>query len=185
MQMTTPPPFNLLQAEFAPLARWRKLIGALRPAAIMLAILLLGSLIFTVGEWWHLSSMEEQQRAEIITLFQKSFPGARAPVGSEALQMQRNLAALRSRSGTAGASDLLPLLTRTGPVLKAHPQAALTGMQYADGALTLDLSLPSFQALDALKAALARAGLRVEVVAANSRAAGVEGRLRVLPEAGA
>ncbi len=183
-QMIAPPPFNLLQAEFAPFARWRKLIGALRPAAIMLAILLLGSLIFTIGEWWHLSNTAEQQRAEMMALFRKSFPEARVVV-DPALQMQRNLAALRTRSGTAGAGDLLPLLTKAGPVLKANPQAGLTGMQYADGALTLDLSLPSFQALDALKAALARAGLRVEVVAANSRAAGVEGRLRVLPGDGA
>lgn len=183
-QMTEPPPFNLLQAEFAPLARWRKLAAALRPAAIMLAILLLGGLVFTIGEWWHLSNTAQQQRAEMMALFRKSFPEARVVV-DPALQMQRNLAALRARGGAAGAGDLLPLLTRAGPALKAHPEASLAGMQYADGALTLELSLPSFQALDALKTALAGAGLRVEVVAANSRAAGVEGRLRVLPGDGA
>jgi general secretion pathway protein L len=184
VQMTAPPPFNLLQAEFAPLARWRKLAGALRPAAVMLAILLIGSLMFTVGEWWHLNSTAQQQREEMMALFRKSFPEARVVV-DPALQMQRNLAALRARSGTAGAGDLLPLLTRTGPVLRAHPEAGLARIQYADGALTLELSLPSFQALDALKAALAGAGLRVEVVAANSRAAGVESRLRVLAGEGA
>lgn len=178
-QMTAAPPFSLLQAEFAPLARWRKLAGALKPAGIMLAILLVGSLVLTIGEWWHLSGTAQQQREEMMALFRKSFPEARVVV-DPALQMQRNLAGLRARSGTAGASDLLPLLARVGPVLKAHPEAALAGIQYADGALTLELSLPSFQALDALKAALAGAGLRVEVVAANSRAAGVEGRLRVL-----
>jgi general secretion pathway protein L len=175
------PPLNLLQSEFASAGQLRQVGAALRPAGIMFAVWLVGGLLFNLGEWWHLSRAHEAQRAEMTALFRKSFPDAKVVV-DPALQMQRNLAALQSRSGVPTAGDLLPLLAQVAPVLQTNPQNQLQAINYTDAALALDLTLPSFQALDNFKNALNAAGLRVEVLTANSRPAGVEGRLRVSPK---
>ncbi len=175
------PPLNLLQSEFAPAGQLRQFSEAVRPAAIMLGIWLAGTLIFNVGEWWQLSRTDKAQHAEMNALFRKSFPEAKVVV-DPALQMQRNLASLQARSGVPSEADLLPLLARLAPVLQANTQNQLQAINYADATVTLDLTLPSFQALDNLKNALNAAGLRVEVLTANSRPAGVEGRLRVAPK---
>jgi general secretion pathway protein L len=175
------PPLNLLQSEFASAGQLRQLGGALRPAGILFSVWLAGSLLFNVGEWWQLSRANKAQHAEMTALFRKSFPDAKVVV-DPALQMQRNLAGLQARSGVPTAGDLLPLLARVAPVLQTNPQSQLQAVHYADSAITLDLTLPSFQILDNLKNALNVAGLRVEVLTANSRPAGVEGRLRVAPK---
>jgi general secretion pathway protein L len=175
------PPLNLLQSEFASAGQLRQLGGALRPAGILFGVWLAGSLLFNVGEWWQLSRADKTQHAEMTALFRKSFPDAKVVV-DPALQMQRNLAGLQARSGVPTAGDLLPLLARVAPVLQTNPQSQLQAVHYADSAITLDLTLPSFQILDNLKNALNVAGLRVEVLTANSRPAGVEGRLRVAPK---
>ncbi|HLQ26189.1 MAG TPA: type II secretion system protein GspL [Acidiferrobacterales bacterium] len=175
------PPLNLLQSEFASAGQLRQLSGALRPAGIMFGLWLAGSVVFNLGEWWQLSRAYEAQRAEMTALFRKSFPDAKVVV-DPALQMQRDLAALQARSGVPTAGDLVPLLAQVAPVLQTNPQNQLQAIHYADSAITLDLTLPSFQALDNFKNALNATGLRVEVLTANSRPAGVEGRLRVAPK---
>lgn len=154
------------------------LLARLRPAAIMFAVWIVGSLLFTTWEWWQLSRTAKAQRSEMTTIFRQTFPEAKAIV-DPALQMQRNVADLQARSGQAGPGELLALLTQIGPVLTATKAAELQGIQYGDRALTLDVRVADFQALEALKAALGAKGLRVEPVGANSRGNTVDGKLRV------
>lgn len=172
------PTLNLLQSGFATGGPWREFARALRPAAIMLAILLLGTVLFDTGERWWLGRTAKAQRLEMVELFRKSFPDARAIV-DPAAQMQTNLAALQAGSGTPAAGDLLPLLSRAAAVLQSQQQAQMQGLQYGDGALTLELSAPDFQTLEAIKNALTAAGLQAQVLGANSRANAVEGRVRI------
>lgn len=171
------PAMNLLQ-DAGEMPQARAALLKLRPAVAALALLIAVGFVGSLWEWWSLSTQARAQQAQMMQLFRSAFPEAKTIV-DPALQMQRNLASLRARSGIAGDADFLPLLARAAPRLRDDPQITLKGVTYADGKLTLDLSLVDFQALESLKNALAADGLRAEVEAANSRDNQVEGRLRI------
>jgi general secretion pathway protein L len=172
------PALNLLQGGFAPSHQMQEMLPGLRPAAIMLAIWLVGSLGFNLWEWWQLKSAHEDLKQEMTKVFRQAFPDAQVVV-NPALQMQRLLSDLQGKSGKSGQADALPLLGNLAPVMQAHPQVKLRGIQYDESRLTVDLSLPDFQVMEALKNALIARGMQVEVIGANSTAAGIEGRLRL------
>ncbi len=179
-----PPALNLLQGEFAPSGKLRDSLRPLRLGAAILAVWFLGTLGFTLWDWSQLNAQHQSYRRAMVELFQQTFPGAKV-VLDPARQMTRNLQLLEGQSGEDGRNGLLALLAQVAPVLSAHPTATLRTVKYADTKLTLDLGLPDFEALELIKNALAETrGLRVEVLAANSRAAGVEGRLRLQASSG-
>lgn len=170
------PALNLLQGELTPSGHLRQVARPLIPAAIMLGIWLVGMVAVDLVEWVRLRSLHNAYAAEMRQIFLQTFPDTKTVLDPYA-QMQKNLETLQFRGG--GPSDLLPLLARTAPMLKEQAQAKLHGLKYAERALTLDVTLPDYQALDALKNRLQAANLDVEVVGANSRGGEVEGRLRV------
>ena len=169
---------NLLQGSLAPSSQMREMIPALRPAAIMLALWLVGSLVFDLSEWWQLKKAHENLQQDMTSLFRRTFPSAQAVV-DPALQMERLISGMQGKSGKASANDLLPLLNDAAPVMQASPGVKLRGLEYGDARLTLDVTLPDYQTMETVKNALTARGLRVEVVGANSGASGVEGRLRL------
>ena len=171
------PALNLLQGAFAPSGQIRALAPALRPAAIMLMIWLVGSLVFDFSEWWQLKHAHDALQQQMTSLFRRSFPGA--VVQDPALQMERLVNDMQGKTGATSANDLLPLLGKVAPVIQASPQLKLRGMQYGDLRLTLEITLPDFKTMETIKTALAARGLQVEVVGANSTSSGVEARLRL------
>ncbi|OGI42065.1 MAG: type II secretion system protein GspL [Candidatus Muproteobacteria bacterium RBG_16_64_11] len=176
-----PAPFNLLQREFAPSGELRESLRAMRPAAIMLGAWLIAAVALNLWQWWSLASDQRAARAEMTELFQKSFPEAKTVV-DPGLQMERNLAILQANSGMVAPSDMLSLLNKTSQILQGNPQTKLRGLQYGDGALTLDLNFPDFKVMETMKNALAGRGLQVEILSANSRGTGVDTRLRLRTE---
>ncbi|WP_096460731.1 type II secretion system protein GspL [Sulfurifustis variabilis] len=173
---TESPALNLLQGELTPTAHLRQVGRPLIPAAAMLAIWLVGLVTVDLVEWARLHRLHEGYATEMREILLKAFPETKTVLDPYA-QMQRNLESLQFRGG--GPSDLLPLLARVAPTVQDQTQAKLHGLKYAERALTLDVTLPDYQALDALKNRLQAANLEVEVVAANSRGGEVEGRLRI------
>jgi general secretion pathway protein L len=171
-----PSALNLLQGELTPTAHLRQVGRPLIPAALMLAAWLVGLVVVDVVEWARLSRLHNAYAAEMRQVFLQVFPETKTVLDPYA-QMQKNLETLQTRGG--GPSDLLPLLARVAPMLQDQAQAKLHGLKYGERALTVDLMLPDYQALDALKNRLQSASLDVEVVAANSRGGEVEGRLRI------
>ncbi len=174
-------PFNLLQRDFAPSGELRQSLRAMRPAAIMLGAWLIAVFALNLWEWWSLTGTQRAARAEMTELFKKSFPEAKTVV-DPVLQMERNLAVLQANSGKVAASDMLALLSKVSSLLQGNPQTKLRGLQYGDGALTLDLNFPDFQMMESMKNTMATRGLQVEVLSANSRGTGVDTRLRLKPE---
>lgn len=172
------PPLNLLQGSYAPSHQIQKLLPALRPAAIMLALWIAGTLGFNSWEWWHLKSTHDDLRAEMTKVFRQTFPDAQVVV-DPALQMQRLLADLTGKSGKSTQADALPLMSQLAPVMQAHAQVKLRGIQYGESRLTVDISLPDFQTMETVKNAFIGRGLQVEIIGANSTASGIEGRLRL------
>lgn len=173
---TAQSPLNLLQGDFAPSGQLRNMLKPLRPAMLVFAIWLLATFTFNLFEWWQLKSTYRSQQHAMVSLFQKTFPKEKV-VLDPATQMQRNLDALRGQSGKTSANDLLPLLSGIAPTLQSNSSVKLRSVKYGDSALTIDLNLPDFQALEVIKNDLR--AFNVEVLAANSRASGVEGRLRI------
>lgn len=172
------PALDLLQGSFAPSRQMQEMLPGLRPAAIMLAIWLAGSLGFNLWEWWNLKNTHENLRQEMTKVFRQAFPDAQVVV-DPALQMQRLLDELQGKSGKSSQADALPLLGNVAPVMQAHPRIKLRGIQYEASKLTLDITLPDFQTMETVKSAFMARGMQVETVGANSTAAGIEGRLRL------
>jgi general secretion pathway protein L len=174
----TAPSLNLLQGSYAPSSQMQAMIPALRPAAIMLAIWLVGSLGFNTWEWWQLKRTHENLRQEMMSLFKRTFPDAQVVV-DPALQMQRLVDDMQGKGGKSTGADMLPLLENIAPVIQASPQFKLRGMQYGEAHVTLDVTLPDFQAMETVKNSFTAHGMQVEVIGANSTPAGIEGRLRL------
>ncbi|MHB8624351.1 MAG: type II secretion system protein GspL [Sulfuricaulis sp.] len=177
-QQETLPALDLLQGNFAPSSQLQELVPALRPAAIMLAIWIAGSLGFDLWEWWQLSRSHENLQHQMISLFRQTFPKAQVIV-DPALQMDRLVSAMQGKDGGNSGGDMLPLLENVAPVVQASPQLKLRAIEYGDSRLTLEITLPDFQTMETVKNAFTTRGLQVDVLDANSTAAGIEGRLRL------
>lgn len=176
-RLAQPPALSLLQSDYGHAAHFRQITRPLRPAALMLGIWIVAVLALDIAEWARLRYEHNANVAEMRAIFQSSFPEVKT-VLDPAVQMQRQLEALQSRGG--GAGDLLPLLSRIAPTLQNQQgRVKLNSIKYNERSLTLDLALPDYQALDAMKNALQAANLDVEVLAANGRGNEVDGRLRV------
>ncbi|HEX9811702.1 MAG TPA: type II secretion system protein GspL [Burkholderiales bacterium] len=173
------PAINLLQADFSQAAHLRQTLRPLRPAGVILAVWIAATLVMDVGEWIHLRYQHNNYTAEMNSIFRQNFPDVKA-VLDPAAQMRRQIDALQSRG--SGPADMLPLLTRVAPTLQQQAaQVKLQSVKYAERSLTLELTLPNYQALDQIKNAFQAASLDVEVLAANGRGNEVDGRLRVRP----
>ena len=174
----TLPMLNLLQGEFAPAIQVATFLRPLRLAAVVLAIAVIGGLTVDLWEWWWLHRLHVSSRQEMTRLFLESFPDQKVVVDS-ALQMQRQIEALQTRQGVPGARDFLPLLRRITPVLGANAGSGVRALTYADRELTVTVLVPDRPALDRLAADLGRVGLSAEILAADSRAEGLQGQLRI------
>lgn len=171
------PALNLLHSDVGPTTHLQQVLRPLRPAAIMLALWVVAMLGLDVAEWIQLRRDHNAYLAEMRDIYQRSF-GSPAQFPYE--QMQKGIDALQARTG--GPTDLLPLLARVAPALQAqHERAKLQGIKYTERSLTLELTLPDYQTLDAMKNSLQAASLDVEVLAANARGNEIEGRLRIQP----
>jgi type II secretory pathway component PulL len=71
------------------------------------------------------------------------------------------------------------MLTETAAVLAASGAVPPRGIQYADGGITVDVTVADFQAMETLRTAFVSRGLTAEVANATNREGKVEGRLRV------
>ena len=172
------PAINLLQGSFAPTAQMGQMAQALRPAAIMLGLWLIGSLGFNTWEWWQLKRTNDSLRQEMTALFKRTFPEAQVVV-DPALQMQRLLGDLEGKGGKSTGASLLPILGEIAPIMQSNTKIKLRAMQFGENKLTLEITLPDFQAMETIKTAFSARGMQVEVLGANSTAAGIEGRLRL------
>lgn len=178
-RISTVPPLNLLQGEFAPTRGLRNRLRPLLPAAVITAVWLMGTLGLSFWEWWQLERQHRAQQGAMMALFRQTFPDVKV-VLDPALQMERSLDALRAQTGSAGHDDFLPLLASVAPTLQANTQASLRTLKYADSKVTLELRLPDFEALENIKNTVnATRKIRAEVLAANTQGSGVEGRLRI------
>lgn len=176
---TTDGELDLLQGAYAPQrppGQWRPWRPAAVLAGLWLALLLVGGVL----ETRRLGQQNAELTAAVGALFTRLFPEEGRPVSLRA-QAQRRLKLL-DRGGQGGGA--LPLLTVAARALP--PGQTLTGLDYKDGALTLDLSLPDVAAVEALRAALtAERGVRAQLPVAVAEGGAVRTRLVLQQTAGA
>jgi type II secretion system protein L len=170
---------DLLQGDFAsPRASgdWRRWRFAAVAAALWLALVLAGGL----NESRRLGQQNDALRQALTADFTRLFPEEGRPVSLRA-QAQRRLALLER--GAPGGGAVLSLLTVAAGALPAGQ--ALTGLDYKDGRLTLDLALPDLPAVETLRTALdAQAGVRAELPVAVAEGGVVRTRVVLQAEQG-
>lgn len=119
---------------------WRawRLPGALAAAAAAVALLGLNL------HWILLSQERDALRSAIEIRYRQTFPEAQVLV-DPVLQMERQVAGMRTRAGQSGPEDFVPLLTRFAQALGGQVADALSGIDYRDGRLRVRFQPGQFE----------------------------------------
>lgn len=171
-------PIDLLQGAYSRKEHYGQLWRPWRAAAALLAVGILISGIQQIFTYRQLAAESKEMSARIEKLYRETFPGGR--MVNPRVQMEQQLTALRRQQGTGGA-DFLGLVGKMGGALAAAQGIELTGANFRDGRLDLELTASDVQSLDRLKQQLNEAGgLNVDIQSATAGAdRRVQGRLRV------
>jgi general secretion pathway protein L len=132
-----------------------------RPVAILLGAIVAVHVLLTVGDWVRLGSEARALRNQTEREFRTAFPEATTVV-DPALQMRRNVAALRRSAGEADAADFVPMLAKLAPVLASlggSPQS----LKFERGEIELQLPITPGETGERLARRLQVPGLRVRV----------------------
>jgi general secretion pathway protein L len=131
---------NLLQGAFAPGGLLGSLsLPKLTTARLKVPLIWSGvaAATFVVGMnayWLKLEAEAKAIRAQMETAFRSAFPEATAVV-DPVLQTQRQLSALRARSGIPSADDFSVLNAQAAQLLSLAPIGSVAGIEYREGAL--------------------------------------------------
>lgn len=171
-------PLDLLQGDYVPRTFAPDLLPRFKPALAILGLILALQGLGTLADWWRLKREKRQLLAHMEASFRQAFPEASAVV-DPALQMERQLAALRRAAGRPQAGDFLPLLAQVAPLLESAGDGRVRAIGYEGGALTLGMTLAGSEAAARLQRRFADAGARADVAASPATAAGVPVRVTI------
>lgn len=160
-------PIDLLEAQAG--SRWRRWAAEIDwrawrwPAALAGAIVV-AALIGMNLQWASLTRERAALLADMEQRFRQTFPSAQVVV-DPALQMERQVASLRSRAGQPGPEDFLPMMARLSQALAARGTDALASVEYREGRLRVRFQpgiADGASQRDALREACRRLGLRLQ-----------------------
>lgn len=142
---------NLLTGEFRPQSTASALSALVKPLLIGVCILLAVQLLMTIIENQRLKRAESRLDTEMRALFQTTFPTATAIV-DPALQMRRNLDALRREQGVNIADPALAAVARLARVRDSvSPPPSVTSVTLANGELTVEFAMANAEQGAALR----------------------------------
>jgi general secretion pathway protein L len=158
-------PIDLLGARAGAGRRW---MASFEPRvwrwpAAMAAACLVAWLVGMNLHWAQLAREKDAIRRSLESAFRSAFPSAQVVV-DPVLQMNRQVAALRARSGQAGPEDFVPLVARFAQALGPLGVDALAALEYRDGRLKVRFRpqrVDGRAAREQLQDACRRAGLRL------------------------
>lgn len=154
-----PAPLDLLTARRGNAAgRWIADIDwrAWRVPAALAGASLAAALVGLNLHWAMLSQEHAELRERIERQYREAFPGSQ-PLVDPLLQMQRQVAGLRSRTGQIGPDDFVPLLSRFSQSLGDQAVDALSAVEFRDGRLQVRFQ-PGFYESRAARETLVRSG---------------------------
>ena len=178
----TKPIVNLLQGEFQPSGAISRNLIAFKPAAITLAILILMQVSFMIIDYGIKARKNSMLDQAMVTQFKASFPNAKAIVDAP-LQMKRNLDELKHGAGQISNADFLPLLAAITSNIGPISADRLKSMDYQNGKLELNLTMPDMEQAQAMRQRLSTAGLSATIESTQPSPRGLE--LRISISAGA
>lgn len=171
------PCINLLQGEFSQSSSTRKLIRPWYPAAATLLLLLGTQLVMHLTELYTLNRKSSALQTEIEQLFRQTLPEVKRIVQPRT-QMEQTLRALQGgqREEILG---FLPLLDKSGYLLKETPNLQLTGLRFQGGKLDIELTINNLQSLEQMKTRIEKSGLQAEIRSATRSGQQVTSRMRI------
>ena len=156
-----PAPLDLLTARRGSAAGrwfadidWRAWRGAAMLGGASVAAVLLGLNL----HWGVLAQERTALKAQTERVFRQAFPD-RQLVVEPLLQMQREVAGLRTRAGQAGPDDFLPLLTRFALALGAQGADSMASVEFREARLRVRFQ-PGFFEARSVREILVRDGQR-------------------------
>jgi len=164
---------NLLQGEFAPPNKGQAWLKHLRPALMILGLIVAVQFLATLADWARLRHEQQQLQSAMIATFKQAFPAATAIV-DPALQMRRNLSDLQRAHGELVSTDLLPLLAVSAPVIRL---AKIQTLRYTQDKLQIELLVRDTAELDALREQLHTIPLRAVIGPTEPLPAGIKVQL--------
>ncbi len=167
---------NLLQGDYAPSSSVRELLPQLRPILVLAGLIIGAQVLATGADWWRLNRERKALLAEMDQTFRSAFPDAKVVVDAP-LQMQRNLADLRRASGQQQATDFLPLLYRSLPLVNNAKR--LEALSYDQELLKLDVLFSDANAVEQLRNELVKTVPGASVEASTPKEEGVGARLAI------
>lgn len=164
---------NLLQGEFSARSTHADWLPRLRPAIILVSLVLGLHVMFTIGDWAMLKFEKSRLTTSMEQNFRKAFPDAKVIVDAP-LQMRRNLAELRHSAGMPDQNDFLPLLAQIAPKLGADTK--LRSLEYQKETLNVRITLPDATAIENLRASLPQ---QARLTPGNNSPDGLEAELTI------
>lgn len=173
-RMTRAPEINLLQGEFAPRLDWARYWHVWRAAAVGVLVAALAHTLASSVEVWQLKANDRRLRAEIESEYRSVFP--QGLLVDPRSQMRTQLQRLRGGEGGPG---FLQLFFPVAETLQAGDALVLHSVRFdaRNRELRLDLSLPTHQQVETLRAALGQHGSTAELLGSTASSGGVRARL--------
>jgi type II secretion system protein L len=136
-QMVTSAAGNLLSGDFAPRSASSGWMRLFRPAIVVAALIAILHLGFTVIDAWRLDQHRRVLENEMVQVFKDAFPKAQTIV-DPALQMRRNLDALKRDAGMGSSDDARALLAQLTAILKTVPDLMPQSIAIRDGSVGIE-----------------------------------------------
>ncbi len=166
LDLPEPAPIDLLSGREAASRRMLAAfdVRAWRAPALLAGACLAAALAGLNLHWAQLLTEKTAIRQSLEATFRSAFPSAQVVV-DPVLQMNRQVAALRARSGQSGPEDFAPLLGRLGEALGPGAADALASVEYREGRLKVRFRAERVDgraAREQLREACSRAGLKLQ-----------------------
>jgi general secretion pathway protein L len=156
--------------------------SSLWPAAAMLLLALAIHVGVNGYRYWNLEQEQNRIAADIQQLFKDSFPEARRVV--DPLAQAKQLLDKRQQAHGQGADPLLDILYRVGGALRGDASLSLTGLDYEQGEMRIQMRGKAVGRIEGFKQRLEKGGgVEVEILSAESRDGNVDARLRIRRQA--
>ncbi|MBL8512052.1 MAG: hypothetical protein JNM52_10455 [Betaproteobacteria bacterium] len=123
---------NLLVGEFAVTSPLTQRLNLFKPAIATAALIALAQISFVLIDGWRLRSTQRALDQEMAATFRNAFPQAQAIV-DPALQMTRNLQALRRERGLVDRNDGRALLARLAAITGPSPGVKVQDVEIQGG----------------------------------------------------
>jgi general secretion pathway protein L len=167
---------NLRQGEYSPQLPIGKWWRQWRSVAALLIAAFVAQLLATYVDYRQL----QQENLSLRTAVQDSYRTAnpRGAVVDAEKQLRRQLESLRGSGQTSG---FVSLVDRVSQVLADQPGTAIASINYNErgGEMRLNIQAASFDAVEAIRQGINRAGLRAEMESSSAKGDGVRARIRV------